>query len=100
MSVEQQPETEDGTGNGSGPEVTSATEEEPKAEVVVTELPKMKTNACLPENMSRNAVVQPLLTGGYNFLAIFGHFLAILDSYRPFLGHFGANMTNSLFWPH
>ena len=64
MSVEQQPETEDGTGNGSGPEVTSAAEEEPKAEVVVTELPKMKTNACLPENMSRNAVVQPLLTGG------------------------------------
>ena len=64
MSVEQQPEPEDGaSGNGSGPP-TEVTEEEPKAEVVVTELPKMKTNACLPENMSRNAVVQPLLTGG------------------------------------
>ena len=28
-----------------------------------TELRKMKTNACMPNNMTQNAVVQPLLTG-------------------------------------
>ena len=28
-----------------------------------TESRKMKTNACMPNNMTQNAVVQPLLTG-------------------------------------
>ena len=27
------------------------------------ELRKMKTNACMPNNMTQNSVVQPLLTG-------------------------------------
>ena len=38
-----------------------------------TELRKMKTNACMPNNMTQNAVVQPLLTGGLflNFVKSF-----------------------------
>ena len=33
------------------------------SEKTTTELRKMKTNACMPNNMTQNAVVQPLLTG-------------------------------------
>ena len=38
------------------------------------ELRKMKTNACLPQHMSQNAVVQPLLTG---LLIVYFYYLIV-----------------------
>ena len=37
--------------------------DKPDPDPECAELRKMKTNACLPQHMSQNAVVQPLLTG-------------------------------------